>query len=115
MKLKDLRSGMDHIDIQVGLVGLEEPREVEANYGVTHDLVEGQVEDDSGKMKLTICDEKIKQIDRVKVGDTVKLKDCMITSLKKPQHQSGSRLGDRALSFHEQLITLECMMYKEET
>ena len=52
--------------------GFRRASRVKTNYGVTHDLVEGQVEDDSGKMKLTICDEKIKQIDRVKVGDTVK-------------------------------------------
>ncbi len=73
---------MEHIDIQVRLVGLEEPREVETNYGVTHVLVDGLVEDDSGKMELTIWNEKIEQIDRVTVGDMVELKDCFITSFK---------------------------------
>ena len=82
MKLKDLRPGMEHVDIQVRLVGLEEPREVETNYGVTHVLVEGQVEDDSGGMRLTVWNEKIELMDGVKVGDTVELKDCFITSFR---------------------------------
>ena len=82
VKLKDLRPGMEHVDIQVRLVVLEEPREVETNYGVTHVLVEGQVEDDSGGMKLTVWNEKIELIDGVKVGDMVELKDCFITSFK---------------------------------
>lgn len=82
MKLKDLRPGMEHVDIQVRLVGLGEPREVETNYGVTHVLVDGRVEDDSGGMELTVWNEKIEQIDRVKVGDMVELKDCFITSFK---------------------------------
>jgi ssDNA-binding replication factor A large subunit len=82
MKLKDLRPGMEHVDIQVKLVGLEEPREVETNYGITHVLVDGHVEDDSGGMELTIWNEKIEQIDRVKVGDMMELKDCFITSFK---------------------------------
>ena len=73
---------MDHVDIQVRLVDLEEPREVETNYGVTHVLAEGQVEDDSGGMRLTVWNEKIEQIDGVNVGDTMELKDCFITSFK---------------------------------
>jgi replication factor A1 len=82
MKLKDLRPGMEHVDIQVRLVGLEEPREVETNYGVTHVLVDGQVEDDSGKVELTVWNEKTEQLNRVKLGDIVELKDCFITSFK---------------------------------
>jgi ssDNA-binding replication factor A large subunit len=82
MKLKDLRPGMEHVDIQVRLVGLLEPREVETNYGVTHVLVNGRVEDDSAGMELTVWNEKIEQIDRVKVGDMVELKDCFITSFR---------------------------------
>jgi replication factor A1 len=82
MKLNDLRPGMEHVDIQVRLVGLKEPREVETNYGVTHVLVDGQVEDDSARMELTVWNEKIEQLNRVKSGDMVELKDCFITSFK---------------------------------
>lgn len=73
---------MEHVDIHVRVVNLEEPRDVETNYGVTHVLVEGQVEDDSGGMRLTVWNEKIEQIDGVKVGDMAELKDCFITSFK---------------------------------
>ena len=82
MKLGELRPGMEHIDIRVRLVSLEEPREVETSYGITHVLVEGLVEDDSGRMGLTVWNEKIEQVDRVEVGDAVDLKDCFVTSFR---------------------------------
>jgi replication factor A1 len=82
MELKDLRPGMEHIDIRVRLVRIDEPREVETNYGITHVLVDGLVEDDSGKMELTIWNEKTEQINPFKVGDMVDLMDCFITSFK---------------------------------
>jgi len=82
MKLNDLRPGMEHMNIRVKLVSLEEPREVETSYGITHVLVEGLVEDNSGKMGLTVWNERIEQLDRVKVGENVELKDCFVTSFK---------------------------------
>lgn len=82
MKLNDLRPGMEHVNIRVKLVCLEAPREVETSYGITHVLVEGMVEDDSGKMGLTVWNERIEQLDKVIVGENVELKDCFITSFK---------------------------------
>jgi ssDNA-binding replication factor A large subunit len=82
MKLNDLRPGMEHVNIRVKLVSLEEPREVETSYGITHMLVEGLVEDDSGRMGLTVWNERIEQLGRVKVGENVELKDCFVTSFK---------------------------------
>lgn len=82
MNLKDLRPGMEHIDLRVKLVSIEKAREVETNYGVTHVLVEGLLEDDSYRMKLTIWNEKIELLKGIKVGDQIELKKCFITSFK---------------------------------
>ena len=84
MKLKDLRPGMENVDLIVKVFGLDDPKEVETNYGVTHILVEGMVEDESKKMKLTVWNELILQLKQVGVemGDIVELRNCFITSFK---------------------------------
>jgi ssDNA-binding replication factor A large subunit len=63
---------------------LEEPKEVETNYGVTHTIVEGKLEDESQKMKLTVWNELILQLEQVgvEIGDIVELRNCFITSFK---------------------------------
>ena len=84
MKLKDLRPGMENVDLIVKVLRLDDPKEVETNYGVTHILVEGMVEDESKKMKLTVWNELILQLKQVGVemGDIVELRNCFITSFK---------------------------------
>jgi len=73
---------MEHVDATVRLLSLEEPREVLTSYGVTHVLVEGEVEDESGRMRLTVWNEKIQELEGKKVGSLVDLKDCFVTSFK---------------------------------
>lgn len=82
MKLNDLRPGMERVDLTVKLLSVLEPREVLTSYGVTHVLVEGEVEDDSGRINLTVWNESIQQLEGVGEGDTLELKNCFITSFK---------------------------------
>lgn len=73
---------MEHVDIRVSVKSLNEPREVLTNYGVTHNLVDGEVEDDSGSVGVTFWNEKIELLEGVEVGSLVELKDCFVTSFK---------------------------------
>jgi ssDNA-binding replication factor A large subunit len=73
---------MEHIDLVVELIELREPREVETNYGVTHTLVEGTVDDGSDQMGFTVWNEKIELLEGIEVGDRLALEDCFITSFK---------------------------------
>jgi ssDNA-binding replication factor A large subunit len=84
MKLKDLRPGMENLDLIVKVLRLDDPKEVETNYGVTHTIVEGMVEDEYKKMKLTVWNELIPQLKQVgvEIGDDVELRNCFITSFK---------------------------------
>ena len=82
MGLGDLRPGMEHVDFTVKLLSLDEPREVLTSYGVTHVLVEGEVEDESGRMRFTVWNEKIQELEGIVVGSLVDLKDCFVTSFK---------------------------------
>ena len=73
---------MEHVNIKVTLMELERPRKVDTNYGVTHTLVEGKVEDKSGSMGITVWNDKIDLLERLSIKDHIELKNCFITSFK---------------------------------
>jgi ssDNA-binding replication factor A large subunit len=73
MKVSELRPGMEHVDISVRLKSLNEPREVLTNYGVTHNLVDGVVEDETGRIGVTFWNEKLELLKGVEEGSLVEL------------------------------------------
>ena len=82
MKLNELRPGMENLELSVELVSIGEPREVETYTGLKHTLVEGEVKDETGSMGLTVWNDTISELEKVKPGDSVRLIDCFITSFK---------------------------------
>jgi replication factor A1 len=82
MKLNELRPGMENIELNVEIVSIGEKREVETYSGLKHTLVEGEVKDDTGTMGLTVWNETISELEKVKPGDKAKLVNCFITSFK---------------------------------
>ena len=45
MNLGELRPGMEDLDLDVTIISLEEPREIETHRGKKHILVDGMVQD----------------------------------------------------------------------
>ena len=73
---------MEKVDLRVKVLRLKEPRRVTTNTGITHVLVEGEVEDETGKMGLTVWNELIEQLKGIDAGSTVDLRNCFITSFR---------------------------------
>ena len=82
MNLGELRPGMEELDLEVTIVNLEKPREVETHRGHKHLLVEGIVEDHVTSREFTVWNESINYLKEVNPGDRVKLINCFITSFK---------------------------------
>lgn len=82
MKLNELRPGMEKVELRVEILSLKEPRQVKTNSGLTHTLVEGEIEDGTRKMGFTVWNEKIEQLEGIEVGETVDLLNCFITSFR---------------------------------
>lgn len=82
MGLSTLRPGMEKLDLTVKIVALKGPRKVETSYGMTHVLLEGEVEDESGRMDLTVWNEKINNMKMIDIGDEVRLTNCFVTSFR---------------------------------
>ena len=82
MRIRKLRPGMEKVDLRVRVLNLREPREVTTYTGVKHRLVEGEVEDETGRTVLTVWNDLIEQLDGVEIGDVVELRNCFITSFQ---------------------------------
>ena len=82
MRLADLRPGMEHINFKVRVTKLGEARKVKTYSGLEHNLSEGEVADDSGYVSFVAWNEKIAELEGIKVGDIVEMKNCFITSFK---------------------------------
>jgi len=54
MKIKELKPGMNNVNIKAKISELREPREVMTKFGSATTLTEIILEDDSGSIKLTL-------------------------------------------------------------
>jgi ssDNA-binding replication factor A large subunit len=82
MKLNELRPGMENLELWVEILSIGEPREVETYSGLRHMLIECEIKDETTQMGLTVWNETIEELKKVKPSTKVKLINCFITSFK---------------------------------
>ena len=70
MKINELKSGMNDVNIKAKIAELKEPREVNTKFGTTVVLTEATLEDDSGSIRLTLWGE---QADNLEEGQEVEI------------------------------------------
>lgn len=80
LKVLDLKPGMSHVDMSVNVLNTSESKQVVTSAGVDHEILELEVGDKSGSIKLVLWDEKI--IVGLKKGDAVKIENGFVTSFK---------------------------------
>ena len=90
MKIKELRSGMKKVDVDVNVVEVSDPREVVTRYGESHRVATAVVSDDTGTIKLSLWDANI---DEVKVGDKVKIENGYVTTFRNENQLNVGRFG----------------------
>jgi len=91
MKISELRPGMEKVDLSIRVISLKEPRKVTTYTGVEHVLVEGEVNDETGRINLTVWNDLIGQLEGVEIGDKLKLRNCFITSFQGVLHVNVGR------------------------
>lgn len=72
MKAKDVRPAMRNINLDLKIVEIEEPRSYVGKSGREGLVATAIGEDDSGRIKISLWD---KDIDRVKVGDVIRIRN----------------------------------------
>ena len=80
MNVRDLKPGMSHVNMTVKVLSTSESKQVVTSAGIDHEILELEVGDKSGSIKLVMWDEKI--ILDLEEGDTVKIENGFVTSFK---------------------------------
>jgi len=79
VNIRDLKPGMSHVNITAKVLDASEPKQVVTSASVDHEILELEVGDKSGSMKLVLWDDKIISL---KAGDNVKIENGFVTSFK---------------------------------
>jgi replication factor A1 len=71
MKINELKLGMNDISLKAKVTEVSEPRNVKTRYGYDTKVADAMIEDDTGKIKLTLWG---KQTEDIGEGDTLEIK-----------------------------------------
>jgi len=80
LNVQNLQPGMSHVNITVKVLTTSGSTQLVTSGGVDHEIVELEVGDESGSIKLVLWDEKI--IPDLKKDDTVSIENGFVTSFK---------------------------------
>jgi len=89
MKISELRSGQEKVNVEAVIISIEEPREFD-KFGKTIRVANAMIEDDSGKIKLTLWNQ---DIDKAKEGATVKIVNGFVNEFKGEMQVTGGKFG----------------------
>lgn len=77
--VKDLRSGMNHINLKAKILEIPEPTRVFTRFGNYANVAKALVGDETGTIRLCLWN---KQIDAVSVGDTVCIRNAAMSTFR---------------------------------
>lgn len=89
MKISELRRGERNVNVRGVIIEISEPREVNTIYGKKL-VASATLEDESGRIKLSLWE---KQIQQVKVGDLVEIKNGYLTEFRDELQLNVGRYG----------------------
>ena len=92
MNVRDLKPGMSNVNLTVKVLEVSESKQMVTSAGVEHEILELNVGDKSGSIKLVLWDEKI--IPDLKIGDKVKIENGFVTSFKGAWRINVGRYGE---------------------
>lgn len=90
-KINDLKLGMSNINLKAKILDVSEPREVRTKFGYRTRVATATIEDDTGKIPLTLW---AKQIDEVGPGDKIEIKDGYVKEFRGELQLNVPRRGE---------------------
>ena len=79
LNICDLLPGMSDVDIELKVLSVSEPKQIITGSGIEHEILEADVEDETGKIRLVLWDGRVIPL---KVGDVVKVRNGFVSSFK---------------------------------
>ena len=93
MNIRDLKPGMDHVNMNVKVLNISEAKRVTTGRGIEHEILELEVGDETGSIALVLWDEKILS---VKVEDLLRVENGFVTSFKGEWRINVGKFGEVA-------------------
>jgi len=91
LNIDELKPGMDHVNVKVKVLNISESKQIITGTGIQHDILEVEVEDDTGSIMLVLWNEKISPI---KIGDALQIENGFVSSFKGKWRINIGKYGD---------------------
>ncbi len=91
MKINELKLGTNEVSLTAKVLDVSEPRNVRTKLGYQTRVATATIEDDSGKILLTLWG---RQIDEIGEGDTVEIKNGYVTEFRGELQLNVPRKGE---------------------
>jgi hypothetical protein len=88
--IKDLRTGMHHVNLKAKILEVEKPKNVVTRHGNHASVAKALIADESGAIKLCLWND---QIASVTAGDTVQIENAQVSSFRGERHMSLGKKG----------------------
>jgi replication factor A1 len=88
--IKDLRTGMSHVNLKAKILEVTKPRYVVTRYGNNASVAKALIADETGTIKLCLWNE---QIDSVSVGDTIQIENARASTFRGERQLSVGKKG----------------------
>ena len=79
LHINDLMPGMRNVNMRLEVLEVSDPHQIITGQGIEHDILELEVGDETGKIKLVLWDDRIIH---VKIGDAVRIENGFVSSFK---------------------------------
>jgi len=88
--IRDLRTGMRHVNLEAKILEVAEPKHVFTRYGNRASVAKASIADETGTIKLCLWND---QIDSVSAGDTVQIENARVFSFRGERQMSLEKTG----------------------
>ena len=88
--IKELRAGMNHVNLKARILEVAEPKHVVTRFGNHAAIAKALIADETGTIKLCLWNG---QIASVSAGDTVKIENAQVSVFRGEKHMSLGRKG----------------------
>jgi replication factor A1 len=88
--IKDLRTGMNHVNLKAKILEVAEPKHVVTRYGNNASVAKALIADETGTIKLCLWNG---QIASVSAGDTVQIENAQVSAFRGERQMSLGKKG----------------------
>jgi replication factor A1 len=88
--IKDLRTGMHHVNLKAKILEVAEPKHVFTRYGNYASVAKALIADETGTIKLCLWNG---QIASVSAGETVQIENAQVSAFRGEKHMSLGKKG----------------------